>query len=142
MKYDIKEILEGYPKKGKSQSSGKPYTVTVAKLIDEQGKEFEHPVTIWQYVKAGDVVFGDIKSEQSKANPAYTNYTLVEPKEDSSKKTTNYQATFMNEKVLTQSNKFSLLKDIAQKHGYDIEKTNIIKGEFEVWANLFEELLK
>ncbi|HNZ29087.1 MAG TPA: hypothetical protein PKJ42_03750 [Candidatus Goldiibacteriota bacterium] len=36
MKYDIKEILEGYPKKGKSQSSGKPYTVTVAKLIDEE----------------------------------------------------------------------------------------------------------
>ena len=143
-KYEVKEVLEGYPKKGNSQKTGKPWVKTIVKLVDEAGVEFEHPITIWTYAKVGDILFGDITSEQSKANPAWTNYTLQEPREDKPKGTTNATATFatIEAKTFTPSNKFYLLKDIVAKHNFDTAKTETVKAEFQVWSAFFEEQLK
>jgi hypothetical protein len=142
-KYEVTQVVEE-TKKGNSKRTGKPWVKTIVKLRDEEGKEFGHAVTVWTYAKEGDVLFGDITSEPSKANPAWTNYTLQEPREDKTKSTTKDTATFatIEAKTFTPSNKFYLLKDIAAKHNFDTAKTDTIKAEFQVWSAFFEEQLK
>jgi hypothetical protein len=142
-KYEVTQVVEE-TKKGNSKRTGKPWVKTIVKLRDEEGKEFGHAVTVWTYAKEGDVLFGDITSEPSKANPAWTNYTLQEPREDKPKSTTKATATFatIEAKTFTPSNKFYLLKDIAAKHNFDTAKTDTIKAEFQVWSAFFEEQLK
>ena len=142
-KYEVTEVVEA-TKRGISKSTGKPWVKTIVKLMGEDGKEFGHAVTVWAYAKEGDILFGDITSEPSKANAAWTNYTLQEPREDKPKAAVKTAVPYstVEAKTFTPSNKFYLLKDIAAKHNFDTAKTETVKGEFEAWSAFFEEQLK